>query len=120
MTFASSPRRQVCAAAVLVLALLAVTAHACASLNAAHGQASFGAHQDAVDHAAETQGWCGEAGLSSAAARRSSTTVRAHVLALDTPAADTAAPTVHMVVAAPAPMLHRRLRLFLLHAVLRV
>lgn len=122
MIFAFSPRGQVCAAAVLVLALLAVTAHACAPLSAAHqgGPASFGAHQDAVDHAAERHGWCGEAGLSSAPASTSSATVRAHVLPLDTPAADTAGPTFQMVAAVPAPMPHRRLSLFLLHAVLRV
>jgi len=122
MILAFSPRGRVCAAVVLVLALLVAPAHACASLSAAHPgeQASFGAHQGALGHMAEPHGSCGEAGFSSAPASTSGATVETHVLAFDSPVAGTMAPIFQMVAAVPAPMPHRHLPLVLLHAVLRV
>ena len=121
MICGSSRRGQICAA--VVLALLAAFAHACASLSAAPSGVpeSAPAHHGAPVHTAMTHESCCAAGLSRAPASASSATVRAHVLPFATPVAATMAPPLHQMVAAmPAPIPHRRLPLFLLHAVLRV
>jgi len=122
MISASSLRGSARAASLLAVMLFALMAHTCGPLSLAHSHAAASTvtHQHASDDAAAMHGSCCEAMLLSAPARSPDATDLAGALLAYAVAADTAAPLLEVVAAAPSLMSRLRPPLFLLHATLRI